>query len=222
MDSYFIHSFRAFLQRPFKSSTTQRRSRLQHGFFIGVSRQSAHATVSKGLAQGPYVAARTLDLRLRAVDLTNAPPCPLIFLYQMEYTNDHSWHRRNCGLTWLYQSLNVWCKNCVSKNLNQKLEQSSCSQRSPTTTLASVRHRQSDTQTSECLSWGAHNSGSQGKDYYWKPFFPRRYRLRTCCMTCRYITVPVALITGRLIKERLMTSHFYTNRITSKCALGTE
>src|SRR6218665_3127401 len=54
----FIHSFRLFLLRPFKSSTTQRRSRLQHGYCIGVSRQSAQATVGKGLAQGPYVVAR--------------------------------------------------------------------------------------------------------------------------------------------------------------------
>src|SRR6218665_296144 len=53
-----IHSFRLFLLRPFKSSTTQRRSRLQHGYCIGVSRQSAQATVGKGLAQGPYVVAR--------------------------------------------------------------------------------------------------------------------------------------------------------------------
>src|SRR6218665_3754462 len=59
---------------------TQRRSRLQHGYCIGVSRRSAQATVSKGLAQGPYVAARAgvepTTLRLRVVDLTNAPPRP--------------------------------------------------------------------------------------------------------------------------------------------------
>src|SRR6218665_843045 len=50
----FIHSFRPFLKRHFKSYTTQRRSRLQHGYCIGVSRRSAQATVGKGLAQGPY------------------------------------------------------------------------------------------------------------------------------------------------------------------------
>src|SRR6218665_2211741 len=55
--SPFIHSF-----RPFLSSTTQRRSRLQHGYCIGVSRRSAQATAGKGLAQGPYMAAsRTHD-----------------------------------------------------------------------------------------------------------------------------------------------------------------
>src|SRR6218665_906933 len=49
----FIHSGHFY-----KSITTQRRSRLQHGYCIGVSRRSAQETVSKGLAQGPYVAAR--------------------------------------------------------------------------------------------------------------------------------------------------------------------
>src|SRR6218665_3799261 len=76
----FIHSFLPFLLRPFKSFTTQRRSRLQHGYCIGVSRRSAQATVGKGLAQGPYVAARAgvepTTLRLRVIASTNAPPCP--------------------------------------------------------------------------------------------------------------------------------------------------
>ena len=69
----FIHSFiRPFLERPFKSSTTQRHSRLQHGYCIGVSRRSAQATEGKGLAQGPYMAARAgvepTTLRLKAID----------------------------------------------------------------------------------------------------------------------------------------------------------
>src|SRR6218665_3625938 len=34
------------------------RSRLQHGYCIGVSRRSAQATAGKELAQGPYMAAR--------------------------------------------------------------------------------------------------------------------------------------------------------------------
>src|SRR6218665_1200000 len=76
----FIHSFRPFLWRPFKSFTTQRRSRLQHGYCIGVSRRSAQATASKGLAQGPYMAARAgvepTTLRLRVIASTNAPPNP--------------------------------------------------------------------------------------------------------------------------------------------------
>ena len=52
-----IHSGH-FYSAPYKSSTTQRRSRLQHGYCIGVSRRCAHAIVGKGLAQGPYMAAR--------------------------------------------------------------------------------------------------------------------------------------------------------------------
>jgi len=43
------------------STTTQMHSQLQHRYFIGVSRQSAQATVSEGLAQGPYVAARVAE-----------------------------------------------------------------------------------------------------------------------------------------------------------------
>src|SRR6218665_715541 len=75
-----IHSFRPFLLRPFKSSTTQRRSRLQHGYRIGVSRRSAHSTAGKGLAQGPYVAATArveqTTLRLKVIVSTKAPPRP--------------------------------------------------------------------------------------------------------------------------------------------------
>src|SRR6218665_1370778 len=65
-----IHSFGHFYSAPFKSSTTQRCSRLQHGYCIGVLRRSAQATVGKGLAQGPYMAARAgvepTPLRLKA------------------------------------------------------------------------------------------------------------------------------------------------------------
>ena len=76
----FIHSFRPFLQRPFKSSTTQRRSRLQHGYCIGVSRQRAQATAGKGLIKGPYMAARVgvepTTLRLKVIVSTKAPQRP--------------------------------------------------------------------------------------------------------------------------------------------------
>jgi len=75
-----IHSFWPFLYHLFKSNTTQRRSRLQHGYCIGVSHRSVHATVGKRLAQGPYMAARAevepTTLRLRVIDLANAPPVP--------------------------------------------------------------------------------------------------------------------------------------------------
>ena len=52
----FIHSGH-FYSAP-KSSITQRSSRLQHVYCIGVSRRSTQATVGKELAQGPYMAAR--------------------------------------------------------------------------------------------------------------------------------------------------------------------
>jgi len=47
----FIHS--GHFYSAFKSSTTRRRSWLQHGYCIRVSRWSAQATAGKGLAQGP-------------------------------------------------------------------------------------------------------------------------------------------------------------------------
>src|SRR6218665_1375714 len=86
----FIHSLNlrnefnlAIYVAPFKSSTTQKRSLLQHGYCIGVSRRSAQATVTcigKGLAQGPYVAARAevepTTLRLKVIDSTKAPQRP--------------------------------------------------------------------------------------------------------------------------------------------------
>src|SRR6218665_1988086 len=53
----FIHSFRPFLLRLFKSSTTQRRSRLQHGYCIGVSRRSAH----KSCVHAPMIAQPELE-----------------------------------------------------------------------------------------------------------------------------------------------------------------
>src|SRR6218665_681833 len=62
------------------SSIKQRRSRLQDGYCIGVSRRSAQATVGKRLAQGPYVAATAevepTTLRLKVIDSTKTPPRP--------------------------------------------------------------------------------------------------------------------------------------------------
>src|SRR6218665_3619898 len=76
----FINSFWPFLYRPFKSATTQRRSRLQHGYCIGVSRRCAQATAGKGLAQGPYVADRAgvepTTPRLKVILSTKASPRP--------------------------------------------------------------------------------------------------------------------------------------------------
>src|SRR6218665_1601544 len=60
-----------------RCSTTQRRSRLQHGYCIGGSRRSAQATPGKGLVQGLSMAARAgvepTTLRLRVIVSTNAP-----------------------------------------------------------------------------------------------------------------------------------------------------
>src|SRR6218665_894044 len=78
MDLYSTHSF--IHSGHFKSSTTQRRSRLQHGYCIGVSRRSAQAIAGKGLAQGPCVAARLgvepTTLQLKVIVSTKAPPPP--------------------------------------------------------------------------------------------------------------------------------------------------
>jgi len=61
-------------------SEKERRSRLQHGYCIGVSRRSPQATAGKGLAQGPYVATRVgiepTTLQLKVVVSTKAPPRP--------------------------------------------------------------------------------------------------------------------------------------------------
>src|SRR6218665_2183954 len=77
----FIHSFILAISIAQVHYTTRKRSRLQHGYCIGFSRRSAQATVSKALAQGPYVVARAgvepMTLRLRVIDLTNAPPRPI-------------------------------------------------------------------------------------------------------------------------------------------------
>src|SRR6218665_281849 len=55
------------------STTTQRRSRLQHRYCIGVSRRSTQVTVSEGLTHGPYMAARAgvepTTLRLKSLTL---------------------------------------------------------------------------------------------------------------------------------------------------------
>src|SRR6218665_831955 len=77
----FISFIPAISIAPLQVLYTQRRSRLQHGYCIGVSRRSAQATAGKGLAQRLYMAPRTgvepTTLRLKAIDLTKAPPCPI-------------------------------------------------------------------------------------------------------------------------------------------------
>src|SRR6218665_116964 len=83
----FIHSGH-FYSAPFKSFTTQRRPRLQHEYCIEVSRRSAQETAGKGLAQGPYVAARVgvepTTLRLKVIAPTKAPSRPTIHVVPLK------------------------------------------------------------------------------------------------------------------------------------------
>ena len=79
----FIHSghfYSAPSSLQVLQATTQRRSRIQHGYCIGVSRRSAQANAGKLLAKGPYVAARAgvelTTLRLKFIVSTKAPPRP--------------------------------------------------------------------------------------------------------------------------------------------------
>ena len=62
---------------------------IQHGYCIGVSRRSAQAAVSKGLAQCPYVAARAgvepTTLRLKVIISTKAPPRPTTSCHAMTH-----------------------------------------------------------------------------------------------------------------------------------------
>ena len=78
--SVHVHFGNFYIASAVHCRTTQRRSRLQHGYCIGVSRRSAQAIVSKGLAQGPYVAARAgvelTTLRLKVINSYNAPLRP--------------------------------------------------------------------------------------------------------------------------------------------------
>src|SRR6218665_1840292 len=54
---------------------------IQHGYCFGFSRRSAQTIAGKGLAQGPYVAARarveSTTIRLKVIVSTKAPPRPI-------------------------------------------------------------------------------------------------------------------------------------------------
>src|SRR6218665_2720418 len=73
-------SFRIFLKRLFKSATTQKRFRHSTDTVLEFHAKAPQATASKGLAQGPYVAASAgfepTTLRLKGIDSTKAPPRP--------------------------------------------------------------------------------------------------------------------------------------------------
>src|SRR6218665_150745 len=76
----YIHSFRPFLERLFKSTTTQKRPRHSTDTVPEFRAEAPLATASDGLAQGPYVAAiagfKLTTLRLKGIDSTNASPRP--------------------------------------------------------------------------------------------------------------------------------------------------
>src|SRR6218665_2970243 len=72
----FIHSFILAISIAPLQVLYYSEAPLQHRYCIGVSRRSEQATVSKGLAQGPYVVTRAgveaMTLRLRVIDLTTS------------------------------------------------------------------------------------------------------------------------------------------------------
>src|SRR6218665_29012 len=80
MNEVFIHSFWIFLERLFKSTTTQRRSRHSTDTVSEFHAETPQATASEGLSQGPYVAARAgfepTTLRSTGIDSPNELPRP--------------------------------------------------------------------------------------------------------------------------------------------------
>ena len=80
-----IHSFNlaisiAPLQVLYYSDALQTTAHILYRSFT--PKRTLQATISKGLSQGPYGAARAgvepTTLRLRVIDLTNAPPRPTV------------------------------------------------------------------------------------------------------------------------------------------------
>ena len=131
----FIHS--AISIAPLQvSSTTQRRSQVQHGYYIRVSRRSAQTTAGKGLAQGPYVAAREgvkpTTLRLKVITSTKVPPRPtsigiFCFSYQIkiQITIHRKWQteklRTSRYYTTVSKDLGYNCVNWANKISQQYL-----------------------------------------------------------------------------------------------------
>ena len=77
-----IHSFiQAISIAPFKSTTTQRRSRHSTDTVSEFHAEAPQATAREGLAQGHYVAARAgfepATLRTKGDESTNEPPRPV-------------------------------------------------------------------------------------------------------------------------------------------------
>jgi len=84
-----LHSFRLFLLHLFKSTTTQRCSRHSTDTVCEFHAEVPEATVSEGLAQGPYVEVRAgvepMTLRTKGVESTNESQRPCIVLYSSIY-----------------------------------------------------------------------------------------------------------------------------------------
>jgi len=87
---FFHHYMQLYLYHSLKSTTALRRSRLQHTYCIEVSRQSAQATASKGLAQSPYVVARTgiEPTTLRMIVYNYRSTYPSAFIYRSTYPSE--------------------------------------------------------------------------------------------------------------------------------------
>ena len=80
-DLYFIHSFiQAISIAPLQVHYYSEALPTQHGYCAEFHTEAPQATVSEGLVQGPYVAARAgvepMILRTKGIDSTNAPHAP--------------------------------------------------------------------------------------------------------------------------------------------------
>src|SRR6218665_3763384 len=88
--SSFIHSFRLFLKRLFKSTTTQKRSRHSTDTVSEFHVEAPQATVSEEIGQGHYVVARAgfelKTFRSKGFDCTNASPRPMMTIYNTIYS----------------------------------------------------------------------------------------------------------------------------------------
>src|SRR6218665_3945139 len=84
-----MHSFSLFLQRLFKSTTTKRRSRHITDTVPEFHAEAPHATVSEGVAQAPFVAARAgvepMTLLMKGIDSTKAPSRPMLLITCINY-----------------------------------------------------------------------------------------------------------------------------------------
>src|SRR6218665_672061 len=91
--------------RPFLYSSspllpgTQRHSRHSTNTVPEFHAEAPQATLSEGLAQGPYVAARVgvepMTLRTKGIDSTNAPHTPQVLCKELHTGCSQKWRRRH-------------------------------------------------------------------------------------------------------------------------------